>query len=261
MTRWKSSVAHAFDAAVDSYDACADVQRQVARHLYHDIQHARQGKATRRILEIGCGTGALSGLLFALFPSACWLVTDIAPAMVATCAARYRETARCFDSSVTYGTMDGEDPAFAREWARRYGGFDVICSSLAFQWFADFPTALAGLRGLLAPGGQIVFTTLGAGSFGRWQAALAAAGLTVQGGNYPTLAQMRGWAGSSVRVQIFEQHFATGRDFLKMLSGLGADRQKANAGVVSPARLRRAVRLFEQDNPVADYSVFFVTCV
>lgn len=261
MTQWKRAVAEAFDAAADSYDACAGTQRQVARHLCRDIQRVRQGKATRRILEIGCGTGALSGLLLPLFPAARWLVTDIAPAMVAACAARQRETAPRRDSSVTYGTMDGEDPALARDWVRREGGFDVICSSLAFQWFANLPTALTVLRRLLAPGGQMIFTTLGAGSFARWHAALAAAGLAVQGGDYPTLAQMRGWAGPSVRVQTFAQRFDTGRDFLKMLSGLGADRQKANAGRVSAARLRRAVRLFEQDSPVAEYNVFFVTSV
>ena len=157
--------------------------------------------------------------------------------------------------------MDGEDPALARDWVRREGGFDLICSSLAFQWFADLPTALTGLRRLLAPGGQMIFTTLGAGSFGRWHAALAAAGLAVQGGDYPTLAQMRGWAGPSVRVQTFSDRFDTGRDFLKMLSGLGADRQKATAVPVSAAQLRRAVRLFEQDSPVAEYNVFFVTCI
>lgn len=258
MTQWKRAVAEAFDAAADSYDACAGIQRQVARHLCHDIQRARQGAATRRILEIGCGTGALSGLLLPLFPAARWLVTDIAPAMVATCAARH--TASHLDRPVTYGTMDGENPTLARDCVRREGGFDVICSSLAFQWFADLPTALTGLRRLLAPGGQMIFTTLGAGSFGRWHAALAAAGLAVQGGDYPTLAQMRGWAGPLVRVQTFAERFDTGRDFLKMLSGLGADRQKADAGRVSVARLRRAVRLFEQDSPVAEYSVFFVTC-
>ena len=259
MTHWKRAVAEAFDAAADSYDARAGIQCQVARHLCHDIQRARQGAATRRILEIGCGTGALSGLLLPLFPAARWLVTDIAPAMVATCAARH--STPHLDCPVTYGTMDGEDPAFARDWVRREGGFDLICSSLAFQWFADLPTALTGLRRLLAPGGQMIFTTLGAGSFGRWHAALAAAGLAVHGGDYPTVAQMRGWAGPSVRAQTFAERFATGRDFLKMLSGLGADRQKANAGPVSAARLRQAVRLFEQGNPVAEYNVFFVTSI
>ena len=66
MTQWKAGVADAFGAAADSYDARAGIQRQVARHLCHDIQGARQGMATRRILEIGCGTGALSALLLPL---------------------------------------------------------------------------------------------------------------------------------------------------------------------------------------------------
>src|SRR3546814_14322438 len=64
--------------------------------------------------------------------------------------------------------MDGEAPIFEGEW------FDLILSSLAFQWFDDLGGAVGRLAGLLRPGGSLIFSTLGRGSFARWRSAHAA---------------------------------------------------------------------------------------
>ena len=265
---WKNAVAQAFDAAVESYDGQAAVQRWVAGELSGDIQLLQEGVKTRSVLEIGCGTGALASALLPVFDRAHWLITDVAPAMVAACEEKQKETAGKIRGSVTYHVMDGEDPVAARDYCEQRGwnGFDLICSSLAFQWFADLPGTVARLRQLLAPKGHLVFTTLGSKSFGQWKAALEQAGLDVQGLNYPDFRQLLEQAGRSGAVSIREEEirepYSSARDFLNMLSGLGADRQKADVAPVSTAKLRRALRSLEEDPSgiAVDYEIFFVVC-
>ena len=49
------------------------------------------------------------------------------------------------------------------------GSFDLIVSSLAFQWFHDPLGNLKQLSKRLAPGGHLAFTTLGRKTFMEWR--------------------------------------------------------------------------------------------
>src|SRR3546814_5301552 len=81
-------------------------------------------------------------------------------------AARCREGLGEGRGRFRYVAMDGERPCFAPDVR-----FDLVCSSLAFQWFHDLEGAVASLCALLAPGGHLAFTTLAEGSFDEWRAA------------------------------------------------------------------------------------------
>ena len=102
-----------------------------------------------RILEIGCGTGLLTRELARRLGPADWTLTDISPAML--------EIARLGPApqgSVRYAALDGEHPDALP------GGYDLICSSLAVQWFGDLNAGLGRLAALLAPGGHLAIATL-----------------------------------------------------------------------------------------------------
>src|SRR3546814_19035159 len=81
-------------------------------------------------------------------------------------AARCREGLGEGRGRFRYVAMDGERPCFAPDVR-----FDLVCSSLAFQWFHDLEGAVASLCALLAPGGHLAFTPLAEGSFDEWRAA------------------------------------------------------------------------------------------
>ena len=155
MSPIKTAVAAAFSAAAESYDAGADIQRLVADRLARRIK-ALTLPASARILEIGCGTGFLSSELTGI-EAADLVITDISGAMLARCRQRLGT------QSARFLVMDGENPNPAAG-----SGFDLICSSLAFQWFDDLSVALTRLASLLAPGGYLAFATLGAESFKEW---------------------------------------------------------------------------------------------
>src|SRR3546814_19422510 len=77
--------------------------------------------------------------------------------------------------------MDGEWPCFEGQW------FDLIISSLAFQWFDNLTGALERLYALLRPGGSILFSTMAARSFAEWRAVHERFGLTAGTPHYPSI--------------------------------------------------------------------------
>ena len=152
-------VARCFGARAGEYEDHAGLQRQIASELA-TLLPSREAPS---VLEVGCGTGFLTAHLLDAYRQGDFLITDIAPEMVAECRERQGSSPV---QKMRFAEMDGEAPDAA-------GPFDVIALSMTLQWFADPLTGLARLGGLLNPGGQIVYATLGPDSFPEWRAALA----------------------------------------------------------------------------------------
>ncbi|MET0271229.1 MAG: methyltransferase, partial [Sphingomonas sp.] len=200
--------------------------------------------APARVLELGCGTGFLGHALLARLDPAEYLMTDLAPAMVA------QARARCAGRpGLRFAVMDAAAPTAP-------GAFDLICSSLAFQWIADLPAAVAGLRARLAPGGRLAFTTLAAGSFAEWVAAHG--DLPAGTPAYPT-AEALAAMGLAVTLDTIVQPHADARDFLRAVRAIGAGTPRPGHRPLPPARLRDVMARFEASGAVARYVV--ATCI
>jgi SAM-dependent methyltransferase len=122
----RARIAQAFDAAA-AYDAYAVVQRQVAAWLAERIVAVAPPRP--RVLEVGCGTGFLTQAAWPRLDRPEWLMTDIAPEMLARGRAQMPD--------LCARVMDGERPDLAGE-----APFDLIVSSLAVQWFSDLEGGL-----------------------------------------------------------------------------------------------------------------------
>ena len=234
MTARKSRVAAAFGAAAAGYDAAADLQRQVAENLATRIAALPLPPAPR-VLEIGCGTGFLSRALAPRLPGARWLISDLAGPMV-------RECRRGFVGDAAFLVMDGEHPCLT-------GGFDLICASLALQWFGDIPAALAGWAALLNPGGHLAAATLAAGTFATWKDAHRRLGLVAGVPDYPDAARLAAAlpGNATTRLEITPVRVAhpDGRSFLDGLRRIGAHVPAEGHRPLSPGQLRRVLRAFE----------------
>lgn len=230
----KAAVAAAFSAAADTYDDGAEVQREVAERLA--LRIARLALPPRaRILEIGCGTGFLTRAL-ARIDARELVITDIAPAMLARCRINVRDAAP--DTAVEFLVMDGEDPRVA-------GPFDLICASLAFQWFADLPASLNRLAGLLAPGGHLAFATLAADSFQEWRAAHRTAGLEAAMHSYPMPTVLSSMLPHiAITEDRLQRRYADGVAFIEHLKQIGAHMPEDNRRL-GPGALRSVLRRFE----------------
>jgi malonyl-CoA O-methyltransferase len=246
MRERKQRIAARFGAAADRYDDASPLQREAALRLARRVRSLPL-PANPRVLEIGCGTGHLTRALLPDIGGE-WFVSDIAQPMVRACR-RHVPDAHCL-------VMDGERPAL------RKGGFDLIVSSLAAQWFADLPAALAALTALLAPGGRIALVTLGAGTFAEWRAAHRAHGLAAATPDYPDAAALvRAFpAGIAVAVETESLRVPAGGalDFARSLRAIGADTPRPGARPLAAGQLRRVMRsLAANEAPQTTYELLY----
>lgn len=144
----RQAVRRAFDRAAASYDAAANLQRQVCALLLAELADP----APTRILDAGCGTGYALGLLRDRWPAARLVAADFAPAMVTTAGGGV--------------CADIEALPFADAC------FDLYWSSLSFQW-CDAGRAVAEAARVLAPGGRLAVSSLAPGTLGELQEAFA----------------------------------------------------------------------------------------
>lgn len=124
--------------AAVSYEQWAGPQLSIARNLIGRISGKRGIDA---ILDVGCGTGYLTGLLHKSFPKACILGIDLAPEMVKLCRRRWENSHR-----LSFLIADAE-----RFDSRRC--FDLVASSFCFQWFCEPERTVGRMAGMLNPGG------------------------------------------------------------------------------------------------------------
>lgn len=242
----KSALARAFGAAADAYHGDADVQREVAARLARRI--AAAGLASRpRILEVGCGTGFLHQALAPALPGGDWLLTDLSEPMV-------RRARRTVGPGARYAVMDGERPA------ARAGGFDLVCASLAVQWFDDLGAALAGLAALLAPGGVLAFATLAAGSFPEWRRAHRDLGVRAAVRAYPAPDALRAMAPPGTRLDLSTESIARAypdaRAFLAHWKRIGTHLPASGRAPLAPGVMRKLLARFA-DGITVTYDVAY----
>jgi malonyl-CoA O-methyltransferase len=215
-----------FAAAAPGYDAAASVQRVAADRLAARIA-ALPLPENPSILDIGAGTGFLTRALARHLPHASFVVTDIAPAMLAEARRRMPP-----NIDAQFAAMDAQTPATAPK-------FDVVCSSFAAQWFTDPPATLAHLAALRAPGGWLAVATLAEGTLAAWHRARPA-GLRY----FRPDALISRLPGAACEVETIIQPFDSGVKFLRSLRAIGA-----TGGATAPQPgLRRALANFEADS-------------
>ena len=146
----KQGIRRNFARRAASYDRHAEMQRLMAHGL---VAAAGESLArARRILEIGCGTGYLTGLLRQANREARLVALDLDAALVAAARRRLGPGA-----GVAWLVADGESPL--------RGSYDLIIANATFQWFTRPGETLAAYYRSLAPGGVLAFSTLGPQTF------------------------------------------------------------------------------------------------
>ena len=243
----KGQVREAFGSAAATYDCHASVQRQVAEHLAEKIAALSLPPAPR-VLELGCGTGFLFAALHPRLAYGEWVFSDLSPDMLARARERFGHMAH-----TRFVVMDGEQPAIAPN-AR----FDLIVSSLSFQWFEHLPGSVEALRRLLAPGGTLAFSTMAIDSFHEWRASHAALGFKAATPDYPSPASLQAqWPDARLSDEHMPQTYGSARDFLMHLKGIGAQVPAAGRTPLPAGAMVRVMRRFEEQGGQSTYHVAY----
>lgn len=154
----KQRIRQAFDQAATTYDAAADVQREVCDRLAASLVASNLVGDPGAILDAGCGTGYGLRWLERHWPHARLVLVDFAPAMLA--AARIRN-----DRAMLICADIEALPLADRQ-------FDLYWSSLTWQW-NEPRRCLREAERVLKPGGVLAVATLGAGNFPELRHAFA----------------------------------------------------------------------------------------
>jgi malonyl-CoA O-methyltransferase len=155
VTSGKQRIRQRFSRAAGTYDAHADVQKELALRLLRELP-ARDGMAgLERVLEIGCGTGRFTALLADRYPEAKITALDFAEGMVRLAGKRLADK-----GNVSVLCEDGE-----RFLAACPDTFDLICANSTLQWFDDLGAALGRIGRLLSGKGCFVGVLFGPRTF------------------------------------------------------------------------------------------------
>jgi malonyl-CoA O-methyltransferase len=153
----KRQVAASFSRAASSYDSVAELQRCVGREL---ISRLPVQLDPVRWLDLGCGTGCFSRVLSERFAGTEGVALDIAEGML--------RHARPLGGADHFVAGDAE------RMPLRSASCELVFSSLAVQWCADFGAVLSEARRVLQSGGIFAFASLCVGTLYElresWQA-------------------------------------------------------------------------------------------
>ncbi|MEH6357680.1 MAG: malonyl-ACP O-methyltransferase BioC [Pseudomonadales bacterium] len=141
----KEDVARSFSLAASTYDQVAALQRSVAENLLTKIPD----QAFANIVDLGCGTGVVSAQLVQRFSTSTVFGLDIAEGMLAYARGQFPQ------SPLQWCCADAENLPLQDNCV------DLVFSSLAVQWCADFQQMCNDVIRVLKPGGTCVLATLG----------------------------------------------------------------------------------------------------
>jgi malonyl-CoA O-methyltransferase len=219
LSRRSAEIAARFGARAGSYELHAGLQRAVADKLASFLPELE----SPRVLELGCGTGLFSRHLVKRYPRGSFVLTDVAPAMIAECR---RNLAPAGTAHTSFEVMDAGE-------AGGHAELDLIVSSMTLHWLADPVASVERLRQFLAPTGLLLYATLGTDSFAEWRAVLARQGLA------SGLADIYPLPGV-----IEEERLAPDADtlsFLRRMKAVGGLTPKEGYAPLSSGALRRAI--------------------
>ena len=151
----KRAVRRSFERAAAQYDAAAVLQHEVCARMLERLQYIKH--APSAILDAGTGTGNAIPQLLSRYPAAGVFALDLSRAMLERARSRVRwwQAIPGLRPPLYAVCADIERLPLARE------AIGLVWSNLALQWVNDLPRALAEMHRVLAPGGLLMFSTLG----------------------------------------------------------------------------------------------------
>lgn len=232
----KRQVAASFSRAAASYDSVAQLQRDVGHAL---LERLPPGLQPARWVDLGSGTGYFSRALAQRFEGAPGLAVDIAEGMLGH--------ARREGGATWHIAGDAERLPLRSE------SCELIFSSLAVQWCADFTAVLAEASRTLRPGGVLAFASLCTGTLHELRESWRAVDGLVHVNRFRTLQDyQRLCAASALQVLDLQAvphvlHYPDVRSLTHELKALGAHNINPGrpAGLTGRARMLGLVQGYE----------------
>ncbi len=229
-----------FERASAGYEAAASLQARVSTELLERLAPFRF--EPRVLLDLGAGTGRVTGELKRRYRRALVVALDLAPGMLREARHHqrpWRRFARVCADALRLPLADGS--------------VDVLFSSLMLQWCEPLDQALAEVRRVLKPAGFFAFSTFGADTLHELRSAWARADGYNHVNHFPDVhevgdALMRsGLTEPVLDVDRIEVDYADALSLMRDLKAIGAHNVTAGRprGLAGRARLTRMQQAYE----------------
>lgn len=245
-----------FNRNARTYDQYANVQKKMAEELlnFSKLNNSAHNQI-KRILDIGCGTGYLTKLLYTLFPSANITAIDLAPGMI-----EIAKVYCCESSNIEFICGDIEEITIN-------GQYDLIISNATFQWFNQLQITMNKLYELLTTKGILCFTTFGIQTFSElhesYEKAKVHLNLILEdspGQAFYSLSDLTQLCITSLptetgadplqvdSMECFEyEYFNCSKDFFHSVKKIGANNSNTQGRYKSPLFISEVIKIYDTD--------------
>jgi len=245
-----------FGRSAKDYAKHGTLQKEVSQYLVR-VFVPPDGGSAHRILDVGCGTGFTSVEIQRKWPDASLAAIDIAPPMVVqTKSAGIKNVAAADAATLPF----------------KKSTFDLVISSLAFQWISHDERLFPAIARLLSPGGRLYFSTLGPGTLSELQQAYDRASRECTGRpalfrpmmGEDNLLDLMARAGFIDRFTMFKtmvRRYPSVQTLFKILKGVGATMPGRPENPPRRDVLKKTVELYSRRNGSveATYELLYVS--
>jgi malonyl-CoA O-methyltransferase len=247
-----------FSKGAAFYDKHATFQKfaadELSKKIFSCVPELPQGA---KILELGCGTGFLTRRLFAHYPETEITVADISGQMLELCKTN--------TNGIKVWKKHFEKCDFEKKLPD--GNYDLIVSSLSFQWVQNLRKLAERMNIQLRPGGAVFFSMLVEPTFGTLRKSFSDLNIPYPGPRFLTASDIEktfmvfndNIFGSNLHREYYPSIIA----FLKHLNSIGSG--NATGEMLPVGTLRKVIDYHSRKNFVsgkirADYNLLYGIC-
>jgi malonyl-CoA O-methyltransferase len=229
-----------FERAADTYDANAVLQREIGERLTERLDLLLMQPQT--VLDLGCGTGAISDHLLKRYKKARIIGVDLALNMVQ----KTRKRGGWFRKPQGV-CADVASLPFQAQCA------DMLVSNLMLQWCNDLPAVFREFAQVLKPGGVLLFSTFGPDTLKELRASWGKVDGFTHASRFPDMHDVgdallqAGFRDPVMDMETITLTYADVRGLLRDLKGIGANNATygRNHGLTSKVRLQAFLQAYE----------------
>ena len=255
---YSRSVERNFSNGAARYDKYAAFQKYVAetlsRRIFSRIPEIAPGA---RILELGCGTGFLTAKLFSHFPDTEFTITDISGQMLELCK-NNTNGIKVWKKHFVKGNIEEGLPP---------GNYDLIVSSLSFQWVSNLRPLAERMNIQLRPGGSVCFSMLIEPTFASLRKSFSDFNIPYPGPRFLTASDIEKtfmvFKDNNFDTDPHREFYPSTLAFLKHINSIGSG--NATGGMLPVGTLRKLINYHNRKNMSsgkirADYNILYGFC-